>query len=67
VLCQGEVVGEVTSGSLSPCLEVGVALARVKAAAAEQNEFSIDKGRRQAPVTKAEIPFYIGTARKKIG
>lgn len=36
VLCAGEVVGKVTSGSFSPSLEQGIGLARVRAQAADQ-------------------------------
>jgi len=66
VMHEGQPVGVVTSGSLSPCLEQGIALCRIKTEAVKMTNFEIDKGRRQAPVTRCELPFYVGTARKKI-
>ena len=67
VLFDGECVGEITSGSMSPSLGCGIALCRIKSEYAENLDFVVDKGRRQAPVSRCDLPFYIGTARKKIG
>lgn len=67
VLFGEEEVGVITSGSLSPSLGYGIALCRMKSGFADQQSFVVDKGRRQAPVEKCDLPFYVGTARKKIG
>ncbi len=66
VLLNGEPVGQITSGCLSPCLERGIALARLRAGLEGKIglELAVDKGRRALPVRIAELPFYKqGTAR----
>ena len=59
VVACGEVVGEVTSGTLSPMLEVGIALAYVRAAlAVPGTEVEVDvRGKRRGAVV-AEKPLY---------
>jgi aminomethyltransferase len=59
VLAAGEPVGEVTSGTLSPCLEVGIGMAYVRAdVAAPGTELEIDvRGKRRPALVKAK-PLY---------
>ena len=68
VLCNGQDVGMVTSGSFSPSLGYGVALARIASSAITEGAiFEVDKGRRRSPVELCELPFFtLGTARQKI-
>lgn len=62
-----EIVGIVTSGSLSPSLGVGIGVGRVLTSALlGQTSFEIDKGRRRLQVEICEVPFYQGTVRKKL-
>jgi aminomethyltransferase len=51
--------GEVTSGTLSPCLEVGIGMAYVPAArAAEGTELEIDVRGKVRPAVVASKPLY---------
>jgi aminomethyltransferase len=55
----GSVVGEVTSGVLSPTLGVPIALAYVDAALTEPGtELAVDVRGRSQPYTVAPLPFY---------
>jgi len=63
----GEEVGVVTSGSFSPTLGHSIALAFVKAEAADSAEFVVKAAKVELPAKKAELPFYKGgTARTKL-
>ena len=67
VLLDGKEVGIVTSGSFSPTLGFSIALAYVKADAAEADEFVVKGARADFKAMKSELPFYKeGTARKKL-
>ena len=51
--------GEVTSGTMSPCLEVGIGMAYVpSAAAAPDTELTIDVRGKQRPAVVAKKPLY---------
>lgn len=64
----GEIVGVVTSGSFSPSLGHAVALAYVRADAAEAEDFVVKAPKVDLPAKRVELPFYKkGTARKKLG
>jgi aminomethyltransferase len=53
--------GEVTSGTLSPCLEVGIGMAYLPAErAVEGTEFEIDVRGKQRPAVVASKPLYRG-------
>ena len=69
VLCEGQDVGVITSGSYAPSLGYGVALARVSSSSLRAGAvFEVNKGRRNAPVEQCELPFFTrGTARQKMG
>ncbi len=63
----GNQVGHVTSGSFAPSLGYAVALAYVKAEAAETDGFLVKAARAEIPASKAALPFYTkGTARMKV-
>ena len=65
-LPSGEQVGEVTSGSFAPSLGHAIALAYVRADAAEEQSFLIRASRTELEATRTELPFYKdGTARIK--
>ena len=59
----GEQIGEITSGSFVPTLGHAVALAWVKAEAAE---YVIQASKTELPAKRAALPFYTGTARIKL-
>lgn len=62
VLCDGEEVGVVTSGSVSPSLGVAVAMAMVDASA--DGVWTLSVRGKELPATKAALPFYTdGSAR----
>jgi len=59
ILAGGETVGEVTSGTLSPMLEVGIGMGYVApSAAAPGTELEIDVRGRRRPAVVAEKPLY---------
>ncbi|WP_243359435.1 glycine cleavage system aminomethyltransferase GcvT [Fundidesulfovibrio terrae] len=63
----GEEVGVVTSGSFSPTLGHSIALAFVKASAADSADFVVKAAKAELPAKKTELPFYKGaTARTKL-
>ena len=63
----GTEVGVVTSGSYCPSVGHSVALAYVKAEAADNEKFLVKGARTSLEATKGDIPFYKnGTARKKL-
>ena len=66
VMCEGQTVGVVTSGSFAPSLGYAVAFAYVKAACAVPGtRVEIDTGRKMLDVTVCTLPFYTGgTARR---
>jgi aminomethyltransferase len=68
VECEGAVVGEVTSGSFAPSLEVPVALAYVLTEKAVVGaDVTVRRGEKEMAGTLVQLPFYKnGTARKKI-
>lgn len=57
VLSNGQEVGTVTSGTFSPSLEIGIALARVDRQAAELGEFAIRVRGRDARTTRVKKSF----------
>lgn len=68
ILFEGEVAGEVTSGSLAPSLGVAVALAYVRSDLCETGRaLAIDVHGKPLPAVIVDLPFYKdGTARKKV-
>ena len=61
LLQNGEVVGVVTSGSLSPTLGVGIGVGRIKTSVKNNGlPLHVDKGRRTLGVELCEVPFYKG-------
>lgn len=59
VLCAGEQIGEVTSGSLSPSLGVAIAFAYVRAdLTAVGTQLQIEAGRKELEAEVVELPFY---------
>ena len=59
VLMDGEVVGEVTSGTLSPCLEIGIGMAYVPVAATEPGtKIEVDVRGRVRPAEVRARPLY---------
>ncbi len=67
VLPDGTEVGVVTSGSFAPSLGHSVALAYVRADAAEEQQFLVRTQRGDLEASRAALPFYTkGTARVKL-
>jgi len=65
VVCNGEVVGEVTSGSVAPSLGVAVAMAYIDADKLDA-ELAIEVRGKPLACTRVDLPFYKdGTARRK--
>ena len=63
----GKRIGEVTSGSFAPTLGHCLALAYVKADAADAATFTIKTARAELEAKKSELPFFKdGTARMKV-
>jgi aminomethyltransferase len=59
VLARDERVGVVTSGTLSPCLEVGIGMAYVRADLAEPGtEIVVDVRGKRRPARVEEKPLY---------
>jgi aminomethyltransferase len=59
VMGGGAVVGQVTSGCLSPTLDVSIAMAYVDAGqASEGTSLTVDLGKEQAMATVVKLPFY---------
>ncbi|MFC1467879.1 glycine cleavage system aminomethyltransferase GcvT [Verrucomicrobiota bacterium] len=64
VYCDGELVGEVSSGSVSPSLGVAVALAFVRADVAGNENFELEVRGKKLSAKRVTLPFYKnGTAR----
>ena len=57
VLMDGEEVGVVTSGTFSPSLSVGIALARVQTRAADRDELAIRVRGRDARAVRVKKSF----------
>lgn len=53
----GRVIGELSSGAFSPTLGVGIGLARVEAAAADADEFTVEIRGKALPVSRVKLPF----------
>jgi len=54
---EGEIVGEVTSGTFSPSLKVGIALAQVRAEIKAGDKLVIDVRGREGSVEVVKLPF----------
>lgn len=67
VFVNGEKVGTVTSGSIAPSLGYCVAMAYVRADAAEALSFTVKGPKTTLEATRVDMPFYTaGTARRKL-
>lgn len=56
----GEEIGQVTSGTLSPCLEIPIGMGYVgKEYSSVGTEILVDTGRKQLKATVCSLPFYI--------
>lgn len=59
IQCDGRIVGEITSGTMSPTLEKSIAMGYVEASTADKGtRVSIDLGRKEASATIVPLPFY---------
>lgn len=58
ILFNGEVVGEVSSGTMSPTLGVAIAMGYVNAELFNETEFMIDVRGRVLKAQKTKLPFY---------
>jgi len=66
VKCNGMVVGEVTSGTMSPSLNEGIGLARIsRECAAEGTEISLDIRGKDVPARVVRTPFVKAKVYKK--
>lgn len=64
VFCEGECVGQVSSGSVSPSLGVAIALAFVRGDVAEKTHFELEVHGKKLPARHVTLPFYTaGSAR----
>lgn len=64
VYCDGECVGQVSSGSVSPSLGVAVALAFVSSKVSDCENFELEVRGKKLPAKRVALPFYKdGTAR----
>lgn len=57
VLCDGRDVGYVTSGTMSPSIKVGIALALVEKEVAAREQFEITIRKRNVAAEKTRLPF----------
>jgi aminomethyltransferase len=58
VICDGQEIGRVTSGTMSPCLKIGIALALVEAGIADsQRPLQIAIRKRQVAAVRVKLPF----------
>ena len=58
----GDKIGDVTSGSLSPCLEIPIGMGYVnKESASPGTEIKIDTGRKLLDAVVVKLPFYKGS------
>jgi aminomethyltransferase len=53
----GEILGEVTSGTFSPSLKVGIALALLKSGVKAGDQLTIDVRGRESLVEVVKLPF----------
>lgn len=53
----GRVIGELSSGAFSPTLGVGIGLARIDAAVADAEQFTVDIRGKALPVSRVKLPF----------
>jgi aminomethyltransferase len=58
VLCDGESIGTVTSGTFAPALERSLAMALVRSTAAGNRGYAIDIRGKMIPAKRVGIPFY---------
>ncbi len=65
-LLDGTEIGMVTSGSYAPSLGHAIALAWVDKKYAEEGDLVVKTARTELPAKLAKMPFYVGTARKKL-
>ncbi len=65
VFCEGENIGEVTSGAYSPFLEKNIALCYVRAEFASANEFEVEIRNKKIKFKKESLPFVKNTSLKR--
>jgi aminomethyltransferase len=60
---EGQLVGEVTSGTFSPSLKIGIALARVKIDVKSGDKLVVDIRGREGNVEVVKLPFVTSNVR----
>jgi aminomethyltransferase len=60
---EGQLVGEVTSGTFSPSLKIGIALARVKSDVKLGDKLVVDIRGREGNVEVVKLPFVTSNVR----